>query len=146
MEHVETQRAPRPAGHYSQGMVHEGLVYVAGQLPVDPAVGRGTAGPHGSVGEQTERALRNVQAILEAAGSGLDRLLQVTIYVSDMEQWSEVNQAYARMMGEYRPARAVVPVKDLHHGYAVEIQAIGAQRPLKAEGAGAPEWDDGLQP
>ena len=126
MERVETQGAPRPAGHYSQGIAHGGLVYVAGQLPIEAAVGRGAPGPHGSVGEQTERALRNVQAILEAAGSGLDRLLQVTIYVSDMAHWGEVNESYARVLGSHRPARAVVPVKELHHGYAVEIQAIGA--------------------
>ncbi len=87
-----------------------------------------------------------MQAILEAGGSGLDRLLQVTIYVSDMEHWGEVNEAYARIMGDHRPARAVVPVTDLHHGYAVEIQAIGAQRPLRAEGEGAQAWGDGLQP
>lgn len=127
MERIETQGAPRPAGHYSQAIAHGGLVYVAGQLPIDPAVGRGAPGPHGSVAEQTERTLRNVQAILEAAGSGLDRLLHVTIYVSEMEHWGEVNEAYARVMGEHRPARAVVPVKELHHGYALEIQAIGAR-------------------
>ncbi len=123
MQRVETAGAPAPAGHYSQGIVHGGLVYVAGQLPIDP--GR-NPWPLGSVGEQTERALRNVQAILEAAGSGLDRLLQVTIYVSDMAHWGEVNETYARVLGAHRPARAVVPVGELHHGYAVEIQAIGA--------------------
>ncbi len=146
MQRVETQGAPRPAGHYSQGVAYGGLVYVAGQLPIDPAAGRGAPGQHGSVAEQTERALRNVQAILEAAGSGLEQLLQVTIYVSEMEHWGEVNAAYARIMGEHRPARAVVPVKELHHGYALEIQAIGAQRSLKAEGEGGPQWGDGLQP
>ncbi len=128
MQRVETAGAPAPAGHYAQGIVHGGLVYVAGQLPIDPAVGRAAGRPLGSVGEQTERALRNVQAILEAAGSGLDRLLQVTVYVSDMAHWGEVNEAYARVLGAHRPARAVVPVKELHHGYAVEIQGIAALR------------------
>ncbi len=128
MERVETEGAPRPAGHYSQGIVHGGLVYVAGQLPIDPVAGRDATRPPGSVGEQTERALHNVRAILEAAGSGLDRLLQVTVYVSDMAYWGEVNEAYARVLGGHRPARAVVPVKELHHGYALEIQAIGAVR------------------
>ena len=126
MKRVETEEAPRPAGHYSQGIVHGGLVYVAGQLPLDPALGRDAARAPGPVGEQTERALRNVQAILEAAGSGLDRLLQVTVYVSDMAHWGEVNETYARVLGAHRPARAVVPVGRLHHGYGVEIQAIGA--------------------
>lgn len=125
MHPVSTDLAPSPAGHYSQAVVHGGLVFVAGQLPIDPARGR-QPGPHGSIAEQTVRALRNVAAILVAAGSGLDRLLQVTIYVSDMEHWGEVNEAYAAVLGDHRPARAVVPVKELHHGYAVEIQAIAA--------------------
>ncbi len=128
MERIETKGAPPPAGHYSQGIVHGGLVYVAGQLPIDPALGREGSLPPGPVGEQTERTLRNVQAILEAAGSGLDRLLQVTIYVSAMEHWGEVNEAYARVLGDHRPARAVVPVKELHHGFALEIQAIACVR------------------
>ena len=67
-------------------------------------------------------------AILVAAGSGLDRVLQMTIYVSDIELWGGVNTAYSRVMGSHRPARAVVPVKDLHYGYQIEIQAIAATR------------------
>lgn len=126
MQRVSTGNAPAPAGHYSQAIVHGGLVYVAGQLPIDPVRGR-QPGPHGSIAEQTERALRNVEAILVAAGSGLNRLLQVTIYVSDMEHWGEVNEAYARVLGEHRPARAVVPVKELHHGYGVEVQAVACE-------------------
>ncbi len=150
MERVVTESAPRPAGHYSQAMVHQGLVYVAGQLPIDPTLGRDPSLRPGPVAEQTERALRNVEAILRAAGSGLDRLLQVTIYVSDMEHWGEVNETYARVLGEHRPARAVVPVGELHGGYAVEIQAIAALR--QATGGGEDEvepgegWGDGLQP
>jgi 2-iminobutanoate/2-iminopropanoate deaminase len=118
---IQTDRAPIPAGHYSQAIVHAGTVYVAGQLPIDPATG---AGPVGSIEEQTEQTLRNVATILEAAGSGLDRVLQMTVYVSDMELWGRVNETYARVMGEHRPARAIVPVKELHHGYQIEIQAV----------------------
>ena len=80
----------------------------------------------GSIEEQTELALRNVEAVLHAAGSDLDHVLQMTIYVSDLELWDEVNAAYARVMGEHRPARAIVPVKDLHFGTQIEIQAIAA--------------------
>lgn len=123
MQLVQTPHAPTPAGHYSQAVVHNGLVFVAGQLPIDP---ERRDLPVGSIEEQTERALRNVEAILEAAGSGLDRVLQMTVYVSDMELWGGVNAAYARVMGEHRPARAVVPTKELHHSYQVEIQAIAA--------------------
>jgi 2-iminobutanoate/2-iminopropanoate deaminase len=121
---IQTDRAPIPAGHYSQAIVHAGTVYVAGQLPIDPAGGGGR--PVGSIEEQTEQTLRNVATILEAAGSGLDRVLQMTVYVSDMELWGRVNETYSRVMGEHRPARAIVPVKELHHGYQIEIQAIAA--------------------
>ena len=125
MKYVETPHAPHPAGHYSQAVVHGGLVWVAGQLPHDPGnPGRAA----GDAEEQTERALRNVEAILEAAGSGLDRLLSVTVYVSDVSLWPRVNAAYARVLGPHRPARAVVPVSELHHGYLVEVQAVAAVR------------------
>ncbi len=78
----------------------------------------------GSIEEQTELALRNVEAVLQAAGSRLDRVMQMTIYISDMELWSKVNEVYARVMGDHRPARAIVPVKELHFGTKIEIQAI----------------------
>ena len=69
-----------------------------------------------------------MEAILEAAGSGLDLLLSVTVYVADISLWPRVNAAYARVLGAHRPARAVVPVKELHHGYLVEVQAVAALR------------------
>lgn len=124
MEIVETSAAPLPAGHYSQAIVHDGVVYVAGQLPIAPGSSDRTVG---SMEQQTEQTLRNLEAILNAAGSGLDKVLQMTIYVSDISLWGEVNIAYARVMGAHKPARAVVPVKDLHHGYQIEIQAIAAR-------------------
>lgn len=126
MQIVHTEDAPAPAGHYSQAIVHGGLVYVSGQLPVRPD--RSPA-PVGSIEEQTEQTLRNVAAVLDAADSALDRVLQMTIYVSDIELWAGVNAAYARVMGEHRPARAIVPIRDLRHGYQIEIQAIAALRP-----------------
>ena len=124
MHSVETRDAPAAGGHYSQGIVHNGVVYVAGQLPIDPNDRSNKA--IGSIEEQTERTLRNVEAILVAAGSGLDRVLQMTIYISDIELWGGVNTAYSRVMGSHKPARAVVPVKELHYGYQIEIQAIAA--------------------
>jgi 2-iminobutanoate/2-iminopropanoate deaminase len=123
MQAIETRDAPSAAGHYSQAIVHNGVVYVAGQLPIDP---KNRERPVGSIEEQTELTLRNVEAILKAAGSGLDRVLQMTIYISDITLWGGVNVVYARVMGAHRPARAVVPVKDLHYGYQIEIQAIAA--------------------
>ena len=123
MKPIRTTDAPTPAGHYSQAIVHGGLVFVAGQLPIDPK--QPDRAP-GAIEEQTELALRNVEAILKAAGAGLDRVLQMTIYISDIGLWGGVNAVYARVMGDCRPARAVVPVRDLHHGYLIEIQAIAS--------------------
>ena len=123
MQSIETPNAPIPAGHYSQAIVHTGVVYVAGQLPIDPS---DRNRPVGSIEEQTERTLRNVEAVLVAAGSGLDKVLQMTIYVTDISLWAGVNATYARVMGGHRPARAIVPVKDLHYGYQIEIQAVAA--------------------
>ena len=110
---------------FSQAVVAAGLVFVAGQGPLDPETG---AIVGDTIQEQTRQAMRNVEAILVAAGSGLDQVLQMTIYVSDIELWGGVNTTYARIMGAHRPARAVVPVKDLHYGYQIEIQAIAAVR------------------
>jgi 2-iminobutanoate/2-iminopropanoate deaminase len=126
MRTIETLTAPTPAGHYSQAVVYNELVFVAGQLPIDPDDRQKKPG---SIEEQAERALRNVSAILEAAGSDLQHVLQLTVYISDMEQWGPVNSTFARMFGEHRPARAIVPVNELHHGYQVEIQAIAAVKP-----------------
>jgi 2-iminobutanoate/2-iminopropanoate deaminase len=123
MKSVLTPSAPKPAGHYSQAIVHNGLVYVAGQLPIDP----GSASREvGSIEDQTRQVLANLRAILEAGGSGLDRVLQMTVYISDIELWGRFNATYAAVMGDHRPARAVVPVNALHYGYQVEVQAIAA--------------------
>jgi len=121
MKVIQPSDQPQPKGHYSPGIEHDGVIYVSGQLPM----ALDTREPFtGDIGEQTELALRNVEAVLKAAGSDLTKVLQMTIYVSDMELWSAVNEAYARVMGDHRPARAIVPVKDLHFGTKIEIQAI----------------------
>ncbi len=125
MESVFTPTAPAPAGHYAQALVHAGLVFVAGQLPLDPA--RPGFVP-ATIEEQVERTLANVRAILEAAGSDLGHLLSVTAYITDIALWGRVNAVYARVLGDHRPARAVVPVSTLHYGALIEIQAIAAVR------------------
>ncbi len=123
MKHIQTPHAPAPAGHYSQAIVHQGLVYVSGQLPVDPATGVKRTG---SIEEQTQQALENVEAILQAAGSDLEHVLKTTVYVSDIQLWDRVNAVYARFFGDHKPARAVVPTRELHYGFKIEIEAIAA--------------------
>jgi 2-iminobutanoate/2-iminopropanoate deaminase len=125
MQSIATPEAPRPAGHYSQAVTHGGLVFVAGQLPLDPV--SGTPVGTGDVEVQTEQVLRNVEAVLRAAGSGLDRLLSVTLYLTDRGFWGQVNQVYARVLGDHRPARAIVPVPELRPGCLIEMQAIAAR-------------------
>ncbi|MGB7207556.1 MAG: RidA family protein [Pyrinomonadaceae bacterium] len=125
MEQVQPQNQPQPKGHYSPGIVHDGFVYVSGQLPMDLVTREPFAG---DIETQTELALQNVEAVLHAAGSDLDHVLQMTIYISDIELWGAVNATYSRVMGDHRPARAIVPVKDLHFDTKIEIQAIAAVR------------------
>lgn len=125
MNTIQPPDQPTPKGHYSPGFEHNGVVYVSGQLPMD-LISREPF--TGSIGEQTELALRNVEAVLKAAGTDLDHVLQMTIYVSDIELWGEVNKVYARVMGDHRPARAVIPVKDLHFDTKIEIAAIAAAK------------------
>jgi 2-iminobutanoate/2-iminopropanoate deaminase len=120
---IQTPNAPTPAGHYSHAVVYNGLVFVAGQLSINPETGEKVLG---SIEEQTEQALSNVREILKAANSDLSRVLKMTIYISDIELWKAVNEVYARVMGEHKPARAVVPTKELHYGFLIEIEAIAA--------------------
>ena len=123
MKVIQPNGQPVPKGHYSPGIEHNGLVFVSGQLPMT----LDTREPFtGTIEGQTELALRNVEAVLRSAGTDLGQVLQMTIYVSDMELWGAVNETYARVMGDHRPARAIVPVKELHFGTQIEIQAIAA--------------------
>ena len=123
MRTIETPSAPTPRGHYSQAIVHAGLAYVAGQLPIDPGTGEVVGA---TAAEQAVRTLRNVEAVLEAAGSSLDRVLSLTIYVTDESHWPGVNSAVAEVFGAHRPARAIIPISPLRGGAMLEIQAIAA--------------------
>jgi 2-iminobutanoate/2-iminopropanoate deaminase len=120
---IRTEKAPVPAGHYSQAVVYNGLVFVAGQLAIDPQTGERKLG---SIEEQTEQVLKNVGEILKAAGSDLKLVLKMTVFVTDIGLWERVNEVYSRVMGEHRPARAVIPTRELHHGFLIEIDAIAA--------------------
>ena len=123
IKRIETKNAPAAGGHYSQAVVHNGLVFVSGQLSIDPLTGEKKLG---SIEEQTEQVLKNIAEILKAANSDFSRLLKMTVYVADIELWSAVNEVYSRVLGENRPARAVIPTGKLHYGFLIEIDAIAA--------------------
>lgn len=112
-----------PAGHYSHVVAHRGLAYISGQLPVTPEGGKLTQEPFAV---QAEQVLRNVDACLAAAGSSRDRLVSVTVYVTDIRDWPTFDRLYAQWLGAHRPQRAVAGVKELHYGSAVEVHAIAA--------------------
>lgn len=124
MHPVSTDAAPRPRGHYAQAQLHGDTIYVSGQLAIDPTDPE--APPPDDIGAQTRRALANVDAILRAAGSGLEHAVQVTLFISDEEGWPAVNAAFAEALGDHRPARAVIPVGRLPRGFLVEIQTVAA--------------------
>lgn len=110
-----------PGGHYSHAVAAGAFVFVSGQLPI-AADGRKLA--EASFEEQCQQVLDNVARALTAAGSGIDRLVQVRVYVTDIAQWPQFNTIYAAWAGDARPARAVVPVPTLHFGFKVEVEAV----------------------
>lgn len=118
---VKTDQAPAAVGPYSQGVVIDGWVWTAGQIALDPETGEMVGS---DAATQADRALRNVKAILEAAGSGLDRVVRATVYLDDMDDFAAVNEVYAGYFGESPPARACVEVSRLPLGALVEIDAI----------------------
>jgi 2-iminobutanoate/2-iminopropanoate deaminase len=123
-EAVRTENAPAPfqGAPYSQGIVSGDLVFVSGQLGIDPASGQVV---EGGIAEQTERVMLNLQAILEEAGSSLDRLVKTTIFLADLGDFAALNEVYARFVGATPPARATFQVAALPSGALVEIEAIG---------------------
>ena len=123
MKIIETSDAAKPLGHYSQAVVHEGIVYVSGQLPIDP---KNTDVFLETVEEQTLQTLKNLEACLIASNSSISSILKTTVYISDISIWAQVNQVYADFFGDHKPARAAVPTKNLPKGYLVEIEAIAA--------------------
>ena len=112
----------KPGGHYSHAVAANGFVFVAGQLPITPD---GTRLNDATFEQQARQVLDNVALALQAAGSSIDRLVQVRVYVTDIETWPAFNALYAAWAGEARPARAVVPVPQLHYGFKIEVEAVG---------------------
>lgn len=127
-QQVETGGAPAAIGPYSQGIRTGSLVFAAGQVGLDPASGELV---QGGVAEQTERALRNVTAVLDAAGASLERVVKTTVFLADMDDFAAMNEVYARHFSAPFPARSTVAVKTLPKGALVEVEAIA----VAADGA-----------
>jgi reactive intermediate/imine deaminase len=123
IERINVLSLPTPKGHYVHAVRHGETLYVSGQLPV---ADDGSHKADASFAEQARQVMRNVLGVLEGAGSAPDRLLKVTVYLVDVEHWPEFDAIFAEILGEVRPARAVVPVPALHYGYLLEIDAIAA--------------------
>lgn len=121
IKEVFTEKAPKPAGHYAQGIIFGNLLFISGQLPISPLKGEKKIG---SIEEQTLQALKNLKEILLSAGSDLKYVLKTTVYISDIGLWDRVNRVYSEFFGEHKPARSVVPTKELHYGFQIEIEAM----------------------
>jgi 2-iminobutanoate/2-iminopropanoate deaminase len=121
MRAISSAQAPAAIGPYSQAVRTGDLVFCSGQIPLDPATG---ALVEGDIGKQTDRIMKNLQAVLEAAGAGLDGVVRTTIYLVDMHDFAAVNEAYAKWFTDVPPARATVQVSALPKGARVEIDAI----------------------
>ena len=118
---VLTEKAPKPIGPYSQAVRHGNLVFTSGQIPIDPATGNLVTG---DIVKETEQVFANLGAVLAAAGTGLNRAVKTTVYLTDMGQFAKVNEVYARYFCEPFPARSTVQVAALPKGVSVEIEVV----------------------
>ncbi|MBS2000552.1 MAG: RidA family protein [Cyanobacteria bacterium SZAS LIN-5] len=120
---IDTKHAPKAIGPYSQALVHNGLVFVSGQIPFNPATGELVTG---SITDQTNQVLSNIAAILKEAGTELNNVVKTTVYLKDMNDFDEMNKEYARHFSNNKPARATVQVARLPKDVSIEIDAISA--------------------
>jgi 2-iminobutanoate/2-iminopropanoate deaminase len=118
---VKTDQAPGAIGPYSQAVSVDGWLFCSGQIPMDPASGEVV---EGDIGAQTDQVLRNLSAVLAAAGGTLSNVVKTTVFLADMGEFAGMNEVYARHFGEHRPARAAVAVRTLPKNVSVEIEAI----------------------
>lgn len=122
---VQTPDAPAAIGPYSQAIASDGWVFCSGQIPLDPGTMELV---EGDVARQTEQVMANLQAVLEAAGAGLDTVVKTTVFLSDMGLFAAMNEVYGRHFGEHRPARATVAVRTLPKNVDVEIECVARVR------------------
>lgn len=119
MQIVSTPNMPKSNGHYSHCVEHNGILYLSGQLPLDPETRQM---PEGIV-KQTEQVLKNLERILHEAGSSKEKVLQARVYIPNIDDWSTVNEVYAEFFGNHKPARCIVPTPNLHFGALIELEA-----------------------
>ena len=118
---ISTENAPKAIGPYSQGVIANGFIYTAGQIALDPASMEVVAG---DVKAQAEQVMKNLQAVLTAAGSSLQKVVKTTVFLSTMDDFAAVNEVYARWFGEHRPARSTVAAAGLPRNVKVEIEVV----------------------
>ncbi|MFW6120491.1 MAG: RidA family protein [Petrotogales bacterium] len=119
LREVKTEKAPLPVGHYSQGIINNNLLFVSGQIPLDPSTG--------TLNEDFEaackQALNNVMAVVEAGGSSLNQIINLKIYITDISLFSQVDRIFKHYFGDHRPTRAVIGVSELPKNAPIEIEA-----------------------
>jgi reactive intermediate/imine deaminase len=123
MKKIQPESMPVPGGHYSPGIVHNGIAYVSGQLPLVKG-----APISDDITDQTNLCLQNLQIVLESAGSDKSLILKLQIFVSDVNLWEAVNECCKNFFGDHKPARAIIPVKTLNHGCLIEIDCTAATK------------------
>lgn len=123
MEYIQTNNALKPAGHYSQAIKYQGLLYVSGQLPIDPDSGKKVTG---TIQAQARRVFDNLKLILAEANTDLNQVIKLVVYISSVELWDEVNQICGEYFVVHKPVRTIVPTRDLHFGVTIEIDCIAA--------------------
>lgn len=121
MQYIQTDNALKPAGHYSQAIKYAGVLYVSGQLPIDP-----DSGAHviEDVETQARRVFDNIALILQAAGTSLDKVIKLVIYIADVGLWTQVNAICAEYFIHHKPVRKIVPVSALHFSFGIEIDCM----------------------
>ena len=128
MQVIKIKTNAENKGHYVPGMISRGMVYISGQLPMDHESGKMVTG---DIAEQTKTALGNVEKVLHAAGAAKENVVLCRVYIPDVAHWDTVNRVYGDFFGSHKPARVVVPTRELHNGAMVEIEAV-AEMPQEA--------------
>jgi reactive intermediate/imine deaminase len=122
MKIISTDKMPTPGGHYSMCIEHNGCLYLAGQLPKNPVT---KTIPEG-IEAQTIQVLENIKLIIEEAGSSMEKIIQMRIYIPNIELWDAVNKVYSTFFPVHKPVRAVIPTRELHYGCLLEVEVTAA--------------------